>query len=73
MSIKEPTNRRQRQDRRIQDIGPPPGLAEQRVAPERRHPEVEHVDFDEHIELVAIVESTNERRSLSARLDNATQ
>lgn len=73
MNTKEPTNRRKREDRRIQDLGPPPGVAEQRVAPERRHPEVVHVDFDEHIELVAIVDAANDRRPLPARLDSAAQ
>lgn len=45
------TNRRNDQEMRWLDLGPPPGQAERRGLPERRHPQVEHLDFDEHIEL----------------------
>ena len=44
-------------DRRIEDIGPPPGVEEQRLKPERRHPEVEHMDFIEQIELLSVHEN----------------
>ncbi|HXE38761.1 MAG TPA: hypothetical protein VN639_09810 [Azonexus sp.] len=39
-------------DRRQEDVGPPRGLEERRLIPERRLPEVEHVEFDAHIELL---------------------
>ena len=49
-----PLNRRVGHDRRIQDLGPPLGQEERRKTPEPRKPEVEHVDFDEHIEIIAM-------------------
>jgi len=51
MPIKNsPEKRKHREDRRQIDLGPPPGMAERRLRPERRHPVVEHLDFDDHIE-----------------------
>ena len=43
-------------DRRVEDLGPPPGVEEQRVTPERRHPQVEHIDFIEQIEVLSVHE-----------------
>lgn len=42
-------------DRRQEDVGPPFGLEERRLLPERRLPEVEHVEFDAHIEVLPAV------------------
>jgi hypothetical protein len=42
-------------DRRDEDVGPPYGLEDRRRIPERRLPEVEHVDFDAHIEVPPVV------------------
>jgi hypothetical protein len=47
---------RKREDRRIEDLGPPPGVEEQRVRAERRHPDVEHIDFIEQIEVLSVHE-----------------
>lgn len=44
-------DRRRFQDRRVMDEGPPPGLSERRIHPERRGLEVEELDFDERIAL----------------------
>lgn len=43
--------RRRFPDRRIMDEGPPPGMAERRIQPERRGLAVEELDFDETIAL----------------------
>lgn len=51
-------------DRRIEDRGPPPGSEEQRIMPERRHPEVEHIDFVEQIEVLSVHDN---RARLAAR------
>ncbi|MBS1162036.1 MAG: hypothetical protein H6R15_4455 [Proteobacteria bacterium] len=51
-SAKQPAReRRSDQDRRLQDFGPPEGLAERRVRAERRFPEVCFTEVDEHIEI----------------------
>ena len=51
MPIKKPSEKRKSPDDRRQiDLGPPPGTPERRLRPERRHPVVEHLDFDAHIE-----------------------
>lgn len=50
MSTSIRQNHRTRSDRRIMDLGPP-GLIERRIRPERRCPEVRHLDFDEQIEV----------------------
>lgn len=55
--------RRQKIDRRHEDLGPPPGHEERRRSPERRHPRVEHVDFDEHIDVPPVRESARPRES----------
>jgi hypothetical protein len=47
-------DKRSGKDRRVLDIGPPPGLAERRLKPERRGPHVEEVEFDEHIEVLPV-------------------
>lgn len=51
MKKQTPDNRRSGQDRRVLDLGPPPGQEERRKIPDRRHPELVHGDFDEHIEI----------------------
>jgi len=43
-------DQRSHQERRVIDERPPDGV-ERRITPERRHPIVEFVDFDEHIEI----------------------
>lgn len=48
------TDKRSGKDRRVLDIGPPPGIAERRLRPERRHPQIEEVEFDEHIEVLPV-------------------
>ena len=45
------SERRRGADRRVRDIGPPSGVTERRMRPERRCPDVEFVEFDEFIEL----------------------
>lgn len=52
--------RRLRHDQREKDIGPPAGILERRVTPERRHPRIEFAEFDEHIELVDLCEQLPE-------------
>lgn len=47
-------DKRSGKDRRVLDIGPPPGIAERRLTPERRHPQIEEVEFDEHIEVLPV-------------------
>ena len=42
-------------DRRIEDIGPPVGQKERRIAVERRLPEVHDFDIDEYVEIVSVV------------------
>lgn len=54
MERKLQEERRKRFDRRIRDLGAPEGIEERRQNPERRHPEVHHMDFDEHIEVVTL-------------------
>ena len=54
MSKHDPVNLRSGKDRRVQDLGPPPGQDERRKLPDRRKPIVEHLDFDEHIEIGGI-------------------
>ena len=49
--------RRLNRDRRIYDAGPPGDCEERRKLPERRLPEVTHVDFSEHIEIVSVDKS----------------
>jgi len=44
-------NRRSGHDLRALDLGPPAGQEERRKLPERRHPQVWHFEFDEHVEL----------------------
>ena len=44
-----PLNRRSGNDRRREDLGPSPGEEERRKFPERRYPEIEHIDFDEYV------------------------
>ena len=51
-------------DRRTEDLGPPPGVEEQRIRPERRHPDVEHIDFIEQIEVLSVHEN---QANLAAR------
>lgn len=54
---------RKREDRRSEDLGPPPGVEEQRLMPERRHPQVEHIDFVEHVEVLAVSDEQGKRGS----------
>lgn len=51
MSDKPTPESRTGQDRRDLDVGPPFGMEERRLIPERRLPKVVHVDFDAHIEV----------------------
>lgn len=51
MNLSTSPNRRSEQEKRGLDFGPPLGLDERRGLPERRHPQVGYIDFDEHIEL----------------------
>lgn len=44
-------DRRSLPERRVLDEGPPPGLLERRIHPERRGFKVEELDFDEQIAL----------------------
>lgn len=53
MLNRQPSERRDRSDRRVSDYGPPMGFEERRCRPDRRFPAVQFVDFDEHIELGA--------------------
>ena len=46
--------RRVNRDRRINDIGPPLYHHERRKSPERRLPEVTHIDFSEYVEVVSV-------------------
>ena len=46
-------DRRERMERREEDLGPPFGEEERRLSPDRRHPYVEHLHVDEHIEVHA--------------------
>lgn len=48
-------------DRRELDVGPPYGVEERRLTPERRIPEVEEVEFDEHIEVKPIPNGPQEK------------
>jgi len=57
MNARGVVNRRTRQDRRSHEEGPAQGQEERRKAPERRHPEVEHVEFDECIEVPPVKET----------------
>jgi hypothetical protein len=41
-------------DRRIDDLGPPLGQADRRIAVERRLPEVCDFDIDEYVEIVSV-------------------
>ena len=56
MKLTTAIEQRKREDRRVEDLGPPPGVAEQRLRPERRHPEVEHIDFVEQIEVLSVTD-----------------
>lgn len=53
MSGKQSGDLRGDRDRRQDDVGPPPGVAERRINPERRHPEVEDLGIVEHIDIEA--------------------
>ena len=44
-------DRRDRKDRRDDDFGPPTGIDERRLRPDRRHPYVEDLHIDEYIEI----------------------
>ncbi len=46
--------RRVNRDRRIYDFGPALEHAERRAQPERRLPEVAHIDFAEYVEIVSV-------------------
>lgn len=46
-------NRRDRTERRDDDVGPPFGTDERRLHPDRRHPYVEDLQVDEYIEIHA--------------------
>lgn len=48
--------KRARKERRVKDDGPL-GKVERRIQPERRHPLVEFVEFDEHIDIGKTSES----------------
>jgi len=50
-------DKRNGKDRRELDVGPGYGAAERRLIPERRGPEVEEVEFDEHIEVLPVIKS----------------
>jgi hypothetical protein len=52
MSTPPSRDNRTGKDRRNEDVGPPFGLEERRLTPERRLPAVEHVEFDAHIEVL---------------------
>ena len=54
MSRRQPLDKRGHRERRSEDLGPQDGTEERREIPERRHPSVEHSDFDEHIELLPV-------------------
>lgn len=58
MERKLQEERRKRIDRRTKDLGVPEGLEERRLSPERRRPEVQHMDFDEHIEVITPIHAT---------------
>ena len=55
MSASPDEDKRTGKDRRELDVGPPYGTEERREIPERRGPEVQEVEFDEHIEVLPIV------------------
>lgn len=46
-------DRRDRAERRGEDLGPPFGEDERRLRPDRRHPYVEDLQVDEYIEIHA--------------------
>lgn len=52
--------KRSRHERRVKDLGPPEG-SERRVTPERRHPLVEFVEFDDHIEIGKVLEGIDRK------------
>lgn len=52
MSTPQIRDNRTGKDRRQEDVGPPFGQEERRLIPERRLPEVEHAEFDAHIEVL---------------------
>lgn len=54
-------DKRAAQDRRELDVGPPYGVSERRLIPERRNPEVEEVEFDEYIEVKPILPNPTEK------------
>ncbi len=56
MNSMPPLERRARNERRMEDWGPPTGIEDRRHRVERRFPQVEHVDFDEHIEIYQLPE-----------------
>jgi len=58
MSPREPIERRQKRDRRIKDNDLTPGREERRKIPERRHPDVEQIEFDEHVEVTSIIDGS---------------
>jgi hypothetical protein len=51
MASTKSSERRERHERRHDDLGPPAGRLERRIRPDRRHPEVEDLHFDDHIEI----------------------
>ena len=56
MTSRQALERRARSERRMEDRGPPVGVDDRRHCVERRFPQVEHVDFDEHIEIYQLPE-----------------
>jgi hypothetical protein len=55
MDSKTSSNRRVKVERRTAELGPPESVEDRRQQAERRHPQVEHVDFDEHVEMTPAV------------------
>jgi hypothetical protein len=65
MAGSKPAEKRTRMERRQDDLGPPAGMEERRIRPDRRHPEVEEVHIDDHIEIHGVL-APNEERSAAA-------
>ena len=57
MSSQPAFDRRARHDRRVQEIALAEGQEERRRNPERRRPQVEHIDFDEDIRVMSKTEA----------------
>lgn len=66
MASKRFPESRSQADRRQDDVGPPVGIEERRIRPDRRHPEVEEVHIDDHIEIHGVLAPHDERSAHAA-------